>query len=53
MAGGSMFSGTANTTGGGTCIPPNTPMDQMAGSQEVLIGLAPNERTLIEGYLVT
>ncbi|MDA8732652.1 hypothetical protein N9M28_04975 [Luminiphilus sp.] len=53
MAGGSMFSGTANTTGGGTYIPPNTPMDQMAGSQEVLIGLAPNERTLIEGYLVT
>ena len=53
MAGGSTFSGTANTTGGGTYIPPNTPMDQMAGSQEVLIGLAPNERTLIEGYLVT
>lgn len=53
MAGSSMYSGTAYNSGGGTYIPPNTPMDQMAGSKEIVMGLAPSERTLIEGYLVT
>ena len=53
MAGSSMYSGTAYNSGGGTYIPPNTPMDQMAGSEEIVMGLAPSERTLIEGYLVT
>lgn len=53
MARGSTFSGTANTFGGSTFIPPNTPADQIAGSQEVMMLLGAGERTLIEGYLIT
>jgi hypothetical protein len=53
MAGGSMYSGTANTFGGSTYIPPKTPMDQVAGSQEVMMMLGEGERTLLEGYVLT